>query len=606
MSAGRAGAAALGAALSAEGAEERRLAAARLRELAAVQAAPLLLRALGDEDWRVRKEAALAGRDLLEVAAERGDAAGEEAVVAALLEALEPGDNVGLRNAAIDVLANHGRGATAALADAMTRLDADGRKLAVEALGRTRDATALGALEAALADPDDNVRYAAMEAIGSLGPIAPAQVAAVLTSALGAGDRFARLTALHGLNALEAAVPWRLLAPLMDDPMLRPAALAAAALAESPEAPVALVRALPSARGGAYTQIVCALSRLAGGPLSAHVAAALREGGPEVAARLVRSASSPPRSEGASGSDPASLRVPGSDPLGLRSSALILSAFAGAPGAIEAAIDALAHPVLAEPAQRALVSLGEQALPAVLARLGALAAVPDLEPEQGAALIDVAVAIEATDPRRVAELRNAMRAAARSPSTLIATTALYALARLGLEEDLQLLAQQTSSAPLPAARVAERTLSALAERCPSAARVLARQMMQTPSLYLPAAIVLEVVPRPLTPEELAFLAHAAAAGDVRARCAAVGAAVAAQGAASLDLLSAALADEEREVQLAAARALGRLLAALDPAAAPPSVATRTAELLDLLRRSGDAELQAAAAPGPAAAGKAEG
>jgi hypothetical protein len=79
----------------------------------------------------------------------------------------------------------------------------------------------------------------------------------------------------------------------------------------------------------------------------------------------------------------------------------------------------------------------------------------------------------------------------------------------------------------------------------------------------------------------------------------VAAAASLAGPAALDILSAALADEEREVQLAAARALGRLRTTFDPAAVPASASSRAAELFDLVRRSGDRELLMAADPSAA-------
>ncbi|EYF00348.1 HEAT repeat domain-containing protein [Chondromyces apiculatus] len=632
----------LGEELLAPDAEVRRLAAVRLPALDATSAAALLLLALSDGDWRVRKDATLAGQELLAAAGDRGDAGGEALLLEALVEALGPGENVGLRNAAIEVLAGHGRAAIGVIASAYEKLDADGRKLAVEALGRTGDAAALEALTRALADQDDNVRHAAVEAIAALGPGAPEPVIEVLTEALGDNDRLVQLTALHGLNALEAAAPWARIMPLLSDPMLRPAALEAAALAESPEAPAALVGALPSGRGRAFAQIVGALSRLTGGPLAVHVVEALRTAGPEVGARLARAAADPARQDASAMAEPPSWGSgPSSGAIGLRGQALVLAALADAPSAVEAAIDALAEPALAEPAQRALMSLGRRALGEVLERLRAhvggragagvgaehAASESPLEPEQAAALLDVAVALVGEDPARMEEVHAVVRGALSSPSTLLATAAVYALAKLGREEDLRLTAEQSVEAPLPVACAAERALAALADRHPDAARSLAREMMHDPSRYLPAAVVLEAlgaahvagvaaVPElvsgmapggawrrasiSLEVDELSFLVHAAATGDARARCAAVSASVSVSGADALELLAAALADEEREVQLAAARALGRLRAALDPAAAP-AIASRTEELLDLLGQSGDAELVAAASSGPAGA-----
>jgi hypothetical protein len=104
--------------------------------------------------------------------------------------------------------------------------------------------------------------------------------------------------------------------------------------------------------------------------------------------------------------------------------------------------------------------------------------------------------------------------------------------------------------------------------------------------------------------DVAMLAHASASGDARTRRAAV-AAVAdvglAQGAAPTDVLGFALADEERAVQLAAARGLGRLAVPVrigGPDGAPPSQPMarwpRVAELLGTVGGTGDVDLLAAA------------
>ena len=58
------------------------------------ETAELLLRALGDDDWRVRKEAAAISPSI-----DRRDE-----IVAALVTALEETVNIGLRNAAVEAL----------------------------------------------------------------------------------------------------------------------------------------------------------------------------------------------------------------------------------------------------------------------------------------------------------------------------------------------------------------------------------------------------------------------------------------------------------------------------------------------------------------------
>ena len=61
-------------------------------------ALPLLLRAMGDVDWRVRKTAVEA---LLSI--------GGESVIAGLIRALSAHDNAGARNSAIEALVQIGR-----------------------------------------------------------------------------------------------------------------------------------------------------------------------------------------------------------------------------------------------------------------------------------------------------------------------------------------------------------------------------------------------------------------------------------------------------------------------------------------------------------------
>src|SRR5262249_8403639 len=147
----------------------------------------------------------------------------------------------------------------------------------------------------------------------------------------------------------------------------------------------------------------------------------------------------------------------------------------------------------------------------------AFAGPSELDPDHVAALIDVAVEIlqgggmgpysgpeERVPDGLRDELCALIRNAVRSSSTLVATSALYARAKLGVDEDLRLAAAQTLSAALPVARAAESALAALAERHPAAARTLVHEMMQREETYLPAAIVLEVL-GVAGPEELAFI-----------------------------------------------------------------------------------------------------
>ena len=105
--------------------EARRRAAQLLPGILGPEAVALLVRALGDEDWRVRKEAAAASTSVEP----------REAVLTGLFDALSDRDNVGLRNASIEALMRIGRDAVPRAVEALRTADADARKLLVEVLG---------------------------------------------------------------------------------------------------------------------------------------------------------------------------------------------------------------------------------------------------------------------------------------------------------------------------------------------------------------------------------------------------------------------------------------------------------------------------------------
>jgi HEAT repeat protein len=148
---------ALGTKLQSPDAEERREAAVDLGR-AGRQAVPLLLRAMADKDWRVRKTAVEA------LVAIQG-----ESVIAGLIEALKIEDNAGARNSAIEALVQIGEPALEYLLPVLTAPDPDVRKFIVDILGDTRDSRAVPALITRLADDDDeNIRVAAAEALGKM------------------------------------------------------------------------------------------------------------------------------------------------------------------------------------------------------------------------------------------------------------------------------------------------------------------------------------------------------------------------------------------------------------------------------------------------------
>ncbi len=137
-------------------AEDRREAALALGRTGP-EGVPLLVRLLGDADWRVRKTA-------VEALAARG---GPE-IIAALIDRLHSHDNAGARNSAIEALVRIGRDAVDALLPLLRHRDPDVRKFAVDILGDIGDRRATSGLITGLADKDENVGVACAEALGKL------------------------------------------------------------------------------------------------------------------------------------------------------------------------------------------------------------------------------------------------------------------------------------------------------------------------------------------------------------------------------------------------------------------------------------------------------
>lgn len=173
----------------------------------------LLRAALGDESWRVRKEAV----EVL-VAARPGR---EE--IDGLIELLRHEDNAGLRNATSELLVRLGKRAVPALLDHLQDHDQDLRKLVVDTLAAIGERSAVPALLITLADPDVNVAAAAAEALGTIGD--RSAVPALLQALDRQQHDFFRFNALSALGRI--AVPGPLppvVARLARQDMLRLAA----------------------------------------------------------------------------------------------------------------------------------------------------------------------------------------------------------------------------------------------------------------------------------------------------------------------------------------------------------------------------------------------
>ena len=173
------------------------------------QSRPLLFVAMGDESWRVRKEAVA----VLAAAQPLGADA-----VEALIELLRASDNAGLRNSAVESLERIGAGAVEPLCAHLNDPDHDLRKFVIDILGSIGSASCLPLMVRALEDPDPNVRGAAAENLGKLGD---PRALPHLLKVLDGGDVWLKFTVLDALALIGVPVPLDSLAPLLKENLLR-------------------------------------------------------------------------------------------------------------------------------------------------------------------------------------------------------------------------------------------------------------------------------------------------------------------------------------------------------------------------------------------------
>ena len=543
------------AALDSSDAEERRRATARLGRLESTATVEPLVKALGDQDWRVRKEAVQAAQVLGPL----------PRLLRELVRLFRPGDNVGLRNAAVEALSSLGPNAIDVIAAEVPSLDADGRKLAVDTLARTGDASALMVLRILVSDADANVRAAAVEAVAAVGAAAHEDAAQLLERCLSSDDEFVRLAALAGLNQLEVVVPWPRLEALVDHPVLARPALAAAGRSGDPAAAAVLAQGLEDFRGSLWRSALEALADYARlGPATLEGARAALRALPQVAIdRLLTHARA-------------------HDSPTVTRAALVVAGALGTREAAGVAVSALVDDRSAAEAEEALVMMGPSAVESVVARIGIGSA------EERAACLDL-IARLMDDSNRASAVA-AMNSSLSHPSLEVVRSALSAISQVGDESSLAPVAELLTRDPPTAIRMtAETALAECARRHPERARAMVRACKPgTPDVYAAAVIVGALDPPVLgsSAEDVQFLSDALSEASAAIRRAAVDSLAAISSDEAVDAVAFALTDEERDVQLAAVRALGRLRS--DHGAAGVD------RLLDVVRSSEDEALVAAA------------
>ena len=176
--------------------EVRRRAVLELRGKQSTAAVRLLLKAMEDSSWRVRKAAS----EILTTEYSL------EHYVDGLIKLLSIEENAGARNSAIETLVKLGKKVTAHLVDAFDTSGRDVRKFIVDIIGEVKDKKALPLLLKALKDEDDNVKASAVEHLGQMGD---RSVVGALIEILNSGDIWTAFPAADALGRIgdKKAVP---------------------------------------------------------------------------------------------------------------------------------------------------------------------------------------------------------------------------------------------------------------------------------------------------------------------------------------------------------------------------------------------------------------
>jgi len=190
--------------------EERRSAVRALAVFPFDNVRELAFAALGDESWRVRKEAV----DLI-LSFSRGGELAEE-----LISLLSVQGNAGLRNSVVEVLQTIGAPVLPQLVENLRHDDPGVRKFIVDIMGGIGDATAVTDLTAVLADEDPNVAAAAAESLGLIGDV---KALPHLLTALARDEFLIRYAVLQALAKIGRPVPLDLITPLADNLLLKKA-----------------------------------------------------------------------------------------------------------------------------------------------------------------------------------------------------------------------------------------------------------------------------------------------------------------------------------------------------------------------------------------------
>ena len=200
--------------------ETKRQAVEKLRGQKDESCMSMLLSAMKDVNWRVRKTAV----EIL------SDDYPTEKYVNALIQLLYIEDNAGARNSAIEAFVRLGKKSTVYLIDTFRVSNNDVKKFIIDILGELMDPRALPLMLEAIKDSDENVRAAAVEYLGKTGE---ASIVDALIKILYEGELWTAYPAADALGRIGdiRAVPY-LLEALKNKPMREPVLRALGLLAD--------------------------------------------------------------------------------------------------------------------------------------------------------------------------------------------------------------------------------------------------------------------------------------------------------------------------------------------------------------------------------------
>ncbi|RLB56547.1 MAG: hypothetical protein DRJ42_03010 [Deltaproteobacteria bacterium] len=498
--------------------EVRRSAVVGLETSALAEAPELVLIALGDVEWRVRKEAARVAACLAE----------RHPLVADLTAAVSQGDNIGLRSAAIEVLGILGPAVGEQLVSALDTVPESGRKFLVTALGEVGGDAVMPALGVASRSDDVNLVSAAIDALVRIGGDA---AAILLRERLTSGDSFIHLAALDGLDRIGAPIPYEELAPLLHDRLLRTVAIRALGRTGDVAALPALREALEDRSSHVVSDAMRSIFQVCTDVPDAVEALAglmgqLPEEGGQVIERLVREGD-----------------------LATRRGAAIVLLLARISVGLPSVLDLIANEELPAALGLAFQAWGRDAVR------------PLLEVHQSVVGRGRALALElAAELARGPEtdladdLRTALRSGLEDRELEVRVCAARGLGAFATEDDAGRLVAVAFGSP-SLARSASASLRALHQRSPAAVE---KALSEVELEGQGGAALTKLVGELLGARGLTRLSAALSADDPPTRRAAIEAFSRLGGLNSGHSIVLALADEDVDVQVAAANALGRL------------------------------------------------